>query len=181
MIIVTDEMVSQFKAGFHGSTLNDDQVRRGLASVFLHRGLYDASALMADGGDTIMTAAEEVLAWLLIEKIGVPDDVSYSPDQAQQIIADRLGQNPAPAANVVGLSPDEKHIGVILSSVKDGSDSRVSVKEWSDNSGIITFGMFMGNHQWIEGDFLPDDAAKIAALILGKPSVAALSAANEGE
>lgn len=92
MIIVTEEMVSQFKAGFHGSTLNDDQVRRGLASVFLHRGLYDAKAAMADGGDTIMTAAEEVLAWLLIEKIGVPDDVSYTPDQAQEIIVRRLDQ-----------------------------------------------------------------------------------------
>ncbi|MBD8556873.1 hypothetical protein IFT84_20390 [Rhizobium sp. CFBP 8762] len=36
--------------------------------------LYDGTVPMADGGDTRMTAAEEVLAWLLIEKIGVPDD-----------------------------------------------------------------------------------------------------------
>lgn len=52
--------------------------------------LYNAAAPMADGGDTRMTAAEEVLAWLLVEKIGAPDDVSYSPDQAQQIIVNRL-------------------------------------------------------------------------------------------
>lgn len=52
--------------------------------------LYDAGAFMADGGDTPMTAAEAVLAWLLIEKIGVPDDVCYSPDQAQEIIVRRL-------------------------------------------------------------------------------------------
>src|SRR3546814_8734458 len=45
---------------------------------------------MADGGDTPMTAAEAVLAWLLIEKIGVPDDVGYSPNQAQEIIVRRL-------------------------------------------------------------------------------------------
>lgn len=52
--------------------------------------LYDANAFMADGGDMPMTAAEEVLAWLLIEKIGVPDDVGYSPNQAQEIIVRRL-------------------------------------------------------------------------------------------
>lgn len=58
--------------------------------------LYNAAAPMADGGDTRMTAAEEVLAWLLVEKIGVPDDVSYSPDQAQQIIVNRLESISAP-------------------------------------------------------------------------------------
>lgn len=51
--------------------------------------LYDADAFMADG-EVPMTAAENVLAWLLIEKIGVPDDVGYSPKQAQEIIGRRL-------------------------------------------------------------------------------------------
>jgi len=51
--------------------------------------LYDADARMADG-DSRMTAAEEVLAWILIEKLGVPDDVGYSPQQAQDIIVSRL-------------------------------------------------------------------------------------------
>lgn len=62
--------------------------------------LLDGDASMADGGDTPMTAAEEVLTWLLVEKIGVPDDVSYTPDQAQKIIADRLAkiQPPQPKA-----------------------------------------------------------------------------------
>lgn len=54
--------------------------------------LYDADAFMADGGDTPMTAAEYVLAWLIIEKIGVPDDAGYSPNQAQEIIVRRLEQ-----------------------------------------------------------------------------------------
>lgn len=49
-----------------------------------------SSEPMADGGDRPMSAAEEVLIWLLIEKIAVPDDVSYSPDQAQEIIAKHL-------------------------------------------------------------------------------------------
>ena len=44
-------------------------------------------------GDNRMTAAEEVLAWILIEKIGVPDDVGYSPQQAQDIIVSRLAGN----------------------------------------------------------------------------------------
>jgi hypothetical protein len=54
--------------------------------------LYDADYVMADGGDIRMTAAEEVLAWILIEKIGVPDDVGYSPQEAQDIIVARLDQ-----------------------------------------------------------------------------------------
>lgn len=52
--------------------------------------LYDATAPMSDDGEERMTASENVLAWLLIEKIGVPDDVSYSPDQAQKIIAGQI-------------------------------------------------------------------------------------------
>lgn len=62
----------------------DDRVEAELAR------LRSSSKPMADGGETPMTAAEEVLAWLLIEKIGVPDDVTYSPDQAQEIIARHL-------------------------------------------------------------------------------------------
>lgn len=49
------------------------------------RRLYDADAPMADG-EIEMTAAEDVLTWLLVEKIGVPDDEGYTPNQAQTII-----------------------------------------------------------------------------------------------
>jgi len=102
-MIITDEMIADFKIGFHGSTLSDDQVKRGLGKVFGNRGLFDSSVPMADGGETPMTAAEEVLVWLLVEKIGVPDDVSYSPDQAQKIITDRLAQNPSPTTRLAPL------------------------------------------------------------------------------
>jgi hypothetical protein len=51
--------------------------------------LYDVDAPMADG-ETRMTAAEEILAWLLVEKIGVPDDRPYTPSQAQEIIVRAL-------------------------------------------------------------------------------------------
>ncbi|MDW9478675.1 hypothetical protein GOB57_08150 [Sinorhizobium meliloti] len=51
--------------------------------------LYDAEMPMADG-EVPMTAAENVLAWLVIEKIGVPDDVSYTPSQAREAIVRRL-------------------------------------------------------------------------------------------
>lgn len=47
--------------------------------------LYDADEFMADG-EIPMTAAEDTLAWLLVEKIGVVDDVGYSPKQARDII-----------------------------------------------------------------------------------------------
>lgn len=45
---------------------------------------------MADGSEDRMTAAEEVLAYLLIEVTGSPDDVPYSPNEAQRILEDRL-------------------------------------------------------------------------------------------
>ncbi|QIG68678.1 hypothetical protein EVB67_028 [Rhizobium phage RHph_TM3_3_14B] len=57
-------------------------------------GLYDSTAPMADGGEVKMTAAEEVLSWLIVEKIGTPDDVSYTPDQAQEIIVKALRKTP---------------------------------------------------------------------------------------
>ena len=52
--------------------------------------VYDPDHAMSDGSDTRMTAAEEVLAYLLIEVVGAPDDVSYSPNQAQVLLEDRL-------------------------------------------------------------------------------------------
>lgn len=51
--------------------------------------LYDPDEPMADG-EIRMTAAENVLGWLLIEKIGVPDDRNYSPNEAQEILVRRL-------------------------------------------------------------------------------------------
>ena len=69
-------------------------VRFDVSAVEPDKRLYDGTKPMADGDDTPMTAAEEVLAWLLIEKIGVPDDVPYSPDQAQQIIVRQLSSPP---------------------------------------------------------------------------------------
>lgn len=59
--------------------------------------LWDKTAPMADGAEP-MTAAEEALTYLLVEHCGVPDDVSYTPSQATQIIIDRLheGKQPTP-------------------------------------------------------------------------------------
>ena len=54
--------------------------------------LKDGSAPMADSTGE-MTAAEEVLVWLLIEKLGCVDDETYSPDDAQSIICARLDEN----------------------------------------------------------------------------------------
>lgn len=51
--------------------------------------IFDADANMADG-EVRMTAAEDVLAWLLIEKLGVPDDRNYTPNEAQLLLATRI-------------------------------------------------------------------------------------------
>ena len=52
--------------------------------------LFDAEAPMADGGAIRMTAAEEVLAYLLVEVVGAPDDEAYSPSRAQVTIEAKL-------------------------------------------------------------------------------------------
>lgn len=46
-VSITDEMVSDFKIGFHGSTLSDAQVRRGLEAVFAKREISDVEAPVA--------------------------------------------------------------------------------------------------------------------------------------
>jgi len=48
----------------------------------------DSLPMACEAGE--MTAAEDVLAWLIVEKIGVPDDEAYTPHQAQQIISNAL-------------------------------------------------------------------------------------------
>ncbi|MNU26963.1 hypothetical protein D3C71_153470 [compost metagenome] len=78
-----------FVRGFLAETVEAFEISDALAG---DARLYDADHVMADGGDSRMTAAEEVLAWILIEKIGVPDDIGYSPQEAQDIIVTRIDQ-----------------------------------------------------------------------------------------
>lgn len=61
-----------------------------ITTVNLMGWVYDHDHAMSDGNDTRMTAAEEVLAYLLVEVIGAPDDVPYSPNEAQVLIENRL-------------------------------------------------------------------------------------------
>lgn len=48
--------------------------------------LFDQNHPMADGEER-MTAAEDVLAWLVIEKCGCPDDTTITPKEASDTIA----------------------------------------------------------------------------------------------
>jgi hypothetical protein len=48
--------------------------------------LFDQNHPMADGEER-MTAAEDVLAWLVIEKCGCPDDTPITPKEASDTIA----------------------------------------------------------------------------------------------
>ncbi len=73
--------------------------------------LYNADALMNDGGDNRQTAAEEVLTYLLIEVVGAPDDVPYSANRAGVLIEERLKQ--AKSAPSVAVKPLEWKSGSI--------------------------------------------------------------------
>jgi hypothetical protein len=59
--------------------------RRDVIAAYGDERLFDADAPMADG-EIKMTAAEEVLVHLIINVIGVLDDQSYTPNDAQRII-----------------------------------------------------------------------------------------------
>lgn len=65
--------------------------------------LHDSSAPMACDPNE-WTAAEEILAHLLINVVGAPDDVTYTPDEAQDAIEKSIGNlkadNAAQAARI---------------------------------------------------------------------------------
>lgn len=112
---VTEEQVESAWAAWHGSTLDNRAAMRAaleasrVAPVSQKEAddrLFDADEPMADG-EVRMTAAEEVLAWLLIEKVGFPDDRSYSPNEAQAILSDRLDTAREIEAAIVTLSLSE--------------------------------------------------------------------------
>lgn len=75
--------------GFTSSPLYASPVPADAGEPTEDERLFDADEPMADG-EIRMTAAENVLGWLLVEKIGVPDDRNYSPNEAQEILARRL-------------------------------------------------------------------------------------------
>ena len=83
--------------------------------------LNGADAPMACGGDDDpMTAAEEVLAWLLIEKIGVPDDVTYTPNQAQEIIVRMIDRATAAEAKIAKLEEALKPFAELPDAIPSG-------------------------------------------------------------
>ena len=85
--------------------------------------LYDRNAPMADG-EIRMTAAEDVLAWLLIEKLGQPDDRGYTPSEACDAIVAALTA-PQPAPDVDSAAKAEE-IREELKEDADGGDP----EEW---------------------------------------------------
>lgn len=78
------------------------------------------------------------------------------------------------------LTAEESRAGVVRSSIEDGAnggvDSRISVRHRDGGNGSVTIGTFLGDHRWIEGDFLPEEAAKIAELLSKMPSASTLPA-----
>lgn len=90
--------------------------------------LYDDQQPMAsEAGE--MTAAEDVIAWLIIEKIGVPDDVRYSPHQAQKIIENALDEVIGAIIETISLRESLKEANAFIlapaEDLKEGVLSRI--------------------------------------------------------
>lgn len=167
------EMIKQFKVGFHGSTLDDGQVRRGLEFVFAGRGLFDPGAPMASG-EPPMTAAEDVLAWLLIERIGAPDDVPYSPDDAQRIIEDRLSQQTSFLARAEKAERERDALAAECERLR----GKVAALKIADEAIAEYFRYFDGGESRGSYDGKPERNALRRA---GYATCAALSQVREGE
>jgi hypothetical protein len=88
--------------------------RRDVIAAYGDERLFDDSAYMADG-EVKMTAAEDVLAWLLIEKVGVPDDMNYTPKEAQDILARAIDQLHAYESAALASQPAGEGAVVTLS------------------------------------------------------------------
>lgn len=102
--------------------------------------LYDDNAPMADG-EVRMTAAENVLAWLLIEKVGVCDDEPITPRMAQDTLAliiDGYHKYEEAAAPCRPEPPDRHMLVRIRNWMTD------HIRE-SDDEGAVTLA-YLSNH-----------------------------------
>ena len=81
------------------------------------------------------------------------------------------------------LTSDEKNFGVILSTDHEGKEVRVAVNQFNYFDGRpahITFGIFIGNHRWVEAELKPEDALKVVQLALLKPASRARGGSDAG-
>ncbi|QIB36833.1 hypothetical protein G3A56_01490 [Rhizobium oryzihabitans] len=119
--MVTDEMIEKaqqildasFQKDYWISGPPEEATKRALEAALSAAEsdeLYNADALMNDGGNNRQTAAEEVLTYLLIEVVGAPDDVPYSANRAGVLIEERLNQKPAPSVAVKALRDNARFL-----------------------------------------------------------------------
>jgi hypothetical protein len=78
--------------------------------------------------DTI-TASEDVLTWLLIEKIGCVDDRSYTPHEAQKIIARKLDELSSAEAEVARLREALPNLDPVIIWLDNGCDPKHAATE----------------------------------------------------
>lgn len=90
------------------------------------------------------------------------------------------GALPVPATAQDLLSEEERRSGVIISTDREGRETRVSAKEWRDQPTRITIGAHIQDGAWQETELEPADAAKLAALLLSKPSVKQVTSGGAG-
>jgi hypothetical protein len=107
-----------------------------------------------------------------------PDNIRSLLDTIDSLIADRAAQAER-MARMEG-DTDLPYPPIVISLGEDGAEQgRVGAHEYKTaerpNGGIITIGVFLGNHSWVHAELSPSDALMFARLILSRPSVRALS------
>ncbi|MEX2739958.1 hypothetical protein AB3480_00665 [Rhizobium mongolense] len=105
--------------------------------------VYDPDVPMSDGGDTRMTAAEEVLAYLLIEVSGAPDDVPYSPNQAQLILETKLKEGQKlEAAYAEHLSKRRESRSSAPDLLEALKSAAAVIGDWSRANGMTSLSLY---------------------------------------
>lgn len=95
--------------------------------------LRDDKQPMADNSGEI-TAAEDVLTWLLIEKLTCSDDRSYTPHEAQKIVATALDERDTLKARVAEL---EAGLRALRGLVREGGVPRYTVTPGAALNSVI--------------------------------------------
>ncbi|WP_160119680.1 hypothetical protein [Rhodovarius lipocyclicus] len=133
---------------------------------------YDAGLLNDWGGGNVERWQDYIRA-----ELGRAHDFYVAQHAAEVEQARREG---APFAD---LTDDERIVGVIRSTNRNGQDVRVMVKQWDCFDGApphITIAVHVGEGRWVEAEMKPEDALKVVHLALLKPAIRARGGSDAG-
>ncbi|WP_160119919.1 hypothetical protein [Rhodovarius lipocyclicus] len=125
--------------------------------------------------------------WLFEGEWGTPEQMACHIYLGRVITpaqhATEVEQARREGAPFADLTDDERIVGVIRSTNRNGQDVRVMVKQWDCFDGApphITIAVHVGEGRWVEAEMKPEDALKVVHLALLKPAIRARGGSDAG-